>query len=518
MLNVLRKSFIIDYTISFNSFVYRFKNTKLLRHIFKGDLYNNKSLKIFVRILTAFLSIFRLILFRGIYFAIIIYLLFLLKKIDYFKEVFLLLAVLGMFINTNTLKRSVKKYYNIILLKMDPISYTRASIVYTFCQDLILNTIILLSFSNYLDINSILIALISCLLKVIGEYINILYYKKFNKTIANNNYLVYAISIAIFLIIGIFILLHIKFSLLFLIISTCILLCLAFISYIRIIKEQKIVTFYKRINSESIMVQQEQNILSTRQLAVEISKKDYKIAEKKLKGKTGYKYFNTIFFERHKRILQRSAIYFSIFIMIFFTGLITIILFSNTYDAKISSFILKHLPWLLIIMYFTNRGSIITEAMFINCDHFMLSFNFYREPKVILNLFKERLKVVTKVNLIPAIILGIGLILTLIMSTNSLSILEYILIFITIIFISVFFSVHYLVIYYLLQPYDINLKMRSISYSVISFLTYFICYEITKYEFTPINFSLMIIIATIFYIIIALILVYKRAKYTFRLK
>ena len=204
--------------------------------------------------------------------------------------------------------------------------------------------------------------------------------------------------------------------------------------------------------------------------------------------------------------------------MIFFTGLITIILFSNTYDAKISSFILKHLPWLLIIMYFTNRGSIITEAMFINCDHFMLSFNFYREPKVILNLFKERLKVVTKVNLIPAIILGIGLILTLIMSTNSLSILEYILIFITIIFISVFFSVHYLVIYYLLQPYDINLKMRSISYSVISFLTYFICYEITKYEFTPINFSLMIIIATIFYIIIALILVYKRAKYTFRLK
>ena len=59
-------------------------------------------------------------------------------------------------------------------------------------------------------------------------------------------------------------------------------------------------------------------------------------------------------------------------------------------------------------MYFINRGAIVTQAMFFNCDHAMLGYNFYRERTTILELFKKRLTTLVKVNLLPAITIGIG--------------------------------------------------------------------------------------------------------------
>ena len=520
MFKTLRKSFEIDIVSAFNSFVYTLTHNKLLKGIFKGNYYQKKGLKVFVRYLSLVLSFIRLVLFRMLYFGVIIYLLYLLKKTSYFKEVFLSLAIVGMCLNTDTLRSGIKKYYNVVLLGMDANKYSRAYILYTFIRDTFLNVIVMLMFNSILHLDVIillLISIISASLKVIGEYLNILYYKKYNKKLITSTPLVTTILIIVGVLLLLIVLLKVKISFVLLIIGAIISLVLAIISFIRIGKEDKLTSFFKRINSQSVILEQESKSMTTRELAVEIRKKDYHIDPKKLKNKHGYNYFNTIFFERHKAILGRSALHFTIFIGVVVIGTIILLLSSNTYDQEIGDTLIKLLPVLLIVMYFINRGSIITEAMFINCDHFMLSFNFYREPKVILNLFKERLKIVTKVNLLPAVVLGAGLIAVLVLSTNPLSIIEYVLLFIAVIAISVFFSVHYLVIYYLLQPYDVNLRMKSVSYSIVSFLTYFVCYEITHYRFAPLNFSLMVIIAAVLYIIIALILVYKRAYLTFKL-
>ena len=215
---------------------------------------------------------------------------------------------------------------------------------------------------------------------------------------------------------------------------------------------------------------------------------------------------------------MRSAINYSIVIFTIFIGIVGYLYFNPEYKEFTYNFIINNFTWTLFIMYFLNRGSIVCGAMFYNCDRYMLKYNFYKEERVILNNFKTRVKTVTRVNLIPAIIFSLSIILILIFTKGSLSILEYILIFISILIMSILFSIHYLVIYYLLQPYDENMHMKTFSYTIVSFITYYICYLCTRYTFSIIRFSMMVVVISLVYLIISLLLVKKKAVFTFRLK
>ena len=187
-------------------------------------------------------------------------------------------------------------------------------------------------------------------------------------------------------------------------------------------------------------------------------------------------------------------------------------------SKNINYFILNRVSWLVLIMYFINRGAIITQAMFYNCDHSMLTFNFYRDPKVIVSLFRKRLYILTKINLIPASVIAIGSVILLYLSGGSSSFINYISIPVFIISLSVFFSTHYLVLYYLLQPYNKYMKIKSLSYSIITSLTYIVSYNMTKIVMSSLLFSIAGVSFTIIYISIALLLVYKKAPTTFRIK
>ena len=167
-------------------------------------------------------------------------------------------------------------------------------------------------------------------------------------------------------------------------------------------------------------------------------------------------------------------------------------------------------------MYFINRGAIITQAMFFNCDHAMLSYNFYKEPKTIIELFKKRLKTVTNVNLLPAFVIGIGNIILLIILKET-DIIVLLSMFIFIIFLSIFFSVHYLVIYYLLQPFNKDLEVKKASYSFVTLITYIICYNLIDLVLDIKVLSILGIIFTGIYILISMALVYKVAPKTFKL-
>lgn len=64
-------------------------------------------------------------------------------------------------------------------------------------------------------------------------------------------------------------------------------------------------------------------------------------------------------------------------------------------------------------MYMCNRGSIYTQVLFMNCDHSMLTYPFYKKPAFILKLFQIRLRELIKMNLPPAMVIGGGLALLL---------------------------------------------------------------------------------------------------------
>ena len=169
-------------------------------------------------------------------------------------------------------------------------------------------------------------------------------------------------------------------------------------------------------------------------------------------------------------------------------------------------------------MYILNRGTTVTQAMFMNCDHSMLTYRIYRTPKVILGVFKERLKTLILINLVPALLIGIGLSFLLYITGGTDNNLNYIILFISIIAMSIFFSVHYLVMYYLLQPYNANTEMKSSTYSIVQGITYFVCYFFIGKQLSTFYFGLATIIFSILYCFISLIIIYKKAPKTFKLR
>ena len=60
------------------------------------------------------------------------------------------------------------------------------------------------------------------------------------------------------------------------------------------------------------------------------------------------------------------------------------------------------IPVFLFVMYLVNRGTTFTQALFINCDHSMLTYAFYKKPGTILKLFWIRLRELVKINLLSA--------------------------------------------------------------------------------------------------------------------
>ena len=283
--------------------------------------------------------------------------------------------------------------------------------------------------------------------------------------------------------------------------------------YLFNIKDYKLM--YKRLNNKVNVMDSDNEKAYLKQAMVEVKKKDIELDSKKIKGKKGFDLFNTIFFERHKEILLRSAKKYALIIGIIYIILIFICYTNNIYLKQISNFLNNRLAIFVFVMYFVNRGAIITQAMFFNCDHAMLSYNFYRAPKTLLGLFKKRLIMVINVNLLPAITIGIGN--AIILGLNNTSILTIICMMIFIICLSIFFSTHYLVIYYLLQPYNKNMEMRKISYSITTLLTYIVCYQMFSLVLNINILSIFGIMFSCLYIIISLVLVYKIAPQTFKL-
>ncbi len=89
-------------------------------------------------------------------------------------------------------------------------------------------------------------------------------------------------------------------------------------------------------------------------------------------------------------------------------------------------------------MYMLNRGTTLTQAMFMNCDHAMLSYRILSETKCHFGTFKERLKTLISLNLIPATVIGFTLALLLFLSGGTLMYTTILSLFFSILAMSVF--------------------------------------------------------------------------------
>lgn len=300
----------------------------------------------------------------------------------------------------------------------------------------------------------------------------------------------------------------------FLIISVIIIL-LGLISIKSVFTYPNYAKLYKKLlNQDNIFASSEAVQKNT---LIESNLKRISIDTSITSNKEGFAYFHDLFVKRHRKILSDSAKKTTLGILLVGIVLCFVILLVPEATSPINNFIMNYLPFILLLMYFINTGKVVTNAMFMNCDHSMLSYRFFRQSKTLLSLFRERLKTLIVLNLIPAFTMSIVISVLLALSGGA-SYITYIVVFFSIIAMSIFFSVHNLILYYLLQPYNIGMEMKSTTYTIASLVTYWLCYYISDLKVSSFAFGIIMILFAIIYSLVSLFLVYRYAPKTFKLR
>lgn len=529
MFKVFFKTYEISLAQKFNMFIYYTKKIPFLVNKIPNTLYNTSDLKlvlsIIIRIFSFLLGFAKKLIY--IFTMIIIPSMLISEKTGInassikFHIFFFLSFVTGALLNNRFTHDAITDFYMINLMRINPKKYYLSEILFSYLEYLIyfIFPIMLL---NCTFIESLIITLEFIAFRSITQTLHVLIYNCFKFQLSNKWYFIAPVII---------IPLTIAYGVPFIGFSFNSKTLLINIPFIFIIFVLSIISFlylfsYKNYSllSKNIISKNDLNTLNT--VSSEAMFMDVKLNEKNLskldlkndkhKEKHGLHYLNAKFIERHKKIIinpiKRRVIIIAILSIIASIFAIT----TPESNKHLSSAILRSTGFLVFILYCSSIGEKITKAFFFNCDNSLLRYNFYRESNIILSNFKSRLKITIILNLIPAICIGLGLSLVLMLANGN--IIRFIPIFISIITLSCFFSIHYLFLYYITQPYTSQLTIKSPIYKIASFIVYIATYTCLQVDTHSIWFTLAVILVTIIYAIIALILVYKLAPKNFKLK
>ena len=519
MLNNFLISFKVKNAYIVNELIYNISRIPLIGKLIPNKFYKYKFFKIISIIISIIYNIIKIFGFKLLYIYCFLVLPF--NNVSYFAliQAFLFLAILGSFINTEIFNPTKDKYYMLILMKMDAKSHTIGAFLYFICGIFIGELVALILLTSIPWYYSLLLVILTIMLKFIA--INFYFYrmKKSGKVINENkpeSWLLYSLLIIIFLGLAYGLpYLNLIMPEFILWIFATIIFILGLISIKSIITYPNYAKLYKKLlNKDNLFLD---NFAIQRNAQISTNLKQISVDTSITSEKSGFQYFHDLFVKRHSKILLKSAKKTTTGILIIGIILIILLYIFPEFKGSANKIILNYLPFVLFLMYFINTGKSVTNAMFMNCDHSMLSYRFFRQPQTLLSLFRERLKTLILLNLLPALMLSLMISLILFVSGGA-SLITYAVIFFSILSMSIFFSVHNLVLYYLLQPYNIGMEMKSASFTIASLITYWVCYYISDIEVSSLTFGIIMIAFAIIYSLISLILVYKLAPKTFRLR
>lgn len=522
MIETFLQSFRLRNTYKVNTVIYSIKQLPLIKRILPDSLYKSKALKIIGTIISVIWEVCSIFLGKLIYIAAMILGMMSLYQTDSastFLTIFTFLTIIGAMLNTYMFNPTNDKYYAMFIMRMDAKKYTISNYIYAILKVIVGFMPFTILFGTIAGINigiCLIMPFYVASAKVIFGAYSLRKYEKTGITINENKpikFICVLVAIGLILAYGLPFLGITISPLVFMgIVLITIIIGLFSIKYIKNFNKYR--EMYKQIlTSNDINTQvNSQNIIK------ENVQKQIDISENITSNKKGYKYFNDLFVKRHSKILLKSAKKTAM-ISLFIIGIaIFAINLNSELKSRINELLMTSLPYFVFIMYLINRGQVVTQAMFMNCDHSMLTYSFYKKPKSILSLFKERIKSIVAINLLPAFVIGVGLPIILWISGGTDNIYNYLILFISIVSMSVFFSVHHLVLYYLLQPYNINSETKSSTYSVASFLTYIFCYYIMQVKLPTTYFGIGTIIFAVLYSVISLFIAYRLAPKTFRIR
>ena len=524
MLKTFITSFKLQNTYRTNSIIYSIKQLPLIKRILPNSLYKSKGLKIFAGIISILWEIINIFIGKIIYIAVMI-----LGPLswyngngaDIFIHLFVFLTLAGGVLNTYMLNPTKDKYYAIILMNINAREYGLSNYYYQLIKliiGLLPFTIIFGMIAGIPLWIQLTLPFFVVAIKLIVMNYSIYDFKKTNKASNENlptKFIWGFVAVCLLLAYGLpAINIVINQTIFFCVLVIAILFGIYSFVIINNFKDYR--KMYKQVLTES-NVYMVQNLNSTQSIRNN-SLKQIEIDKKYTSNKSGFAFFHDLFVKRHSKILTKAVKKQSVVILLIITAMIIGIMMNNDIKTKTNEILLVYLPYFVFIMYCINRSSSVTQAMFMNCDHSMLTYRIYRTPKVILGIFKERLKTLITINLLPAILIGGGLALLLYLSGGTDNPINYAILFVSIIAMSIFFSVHYLVMYYLLQPYNVSTEMKSSTYKVIQGITYVVCWYMIQIQMPIFTFGIATILFCIAYCFISLFLAYKYAPQTFKLR
>ena len=522
MLKTLRISFSLKNTYRINSILYSLKQIPLLGRLLPVSLYQVRGLKLFANVLSVLWELVSIFLFKFIYFLTMVCGVGLLYKSTSvplaFLHILLFLTLAGSYLNTSLFDPTRDKYYAMILLRMNARSYTLVNYGYALLKTVVGFLPCTLFFGLTRGVPLWLCLLIPfCVagVKVSVAAYSLRDYEK-NGNVRNENklqkfaWLLTGILLALAYLppAAGFVLPFEASAVLFLIWIPAGLVSL-----------RRVVTFryYREINQE--LLSQVVNQTDTmKQAAKTASEKTISTDTSITSRKKGFEYLNELFIKRHRKILWRSTIRIANVCGFLCAGVLLLMTLLPGIKTDINQMVMTWLPYFSFIMYLINRGTGFTKALFMNCDHSLLTYSFYKQPGFILKLFQIRLREIIKINAVPALVIGAGLCLTLYASGGTDNPLDYVILLVSILSMSVFFSIHYLTLYYLLQPYTAGTEIKSGTYRIVMFLTYAVCCAMMNLRLPILVFGLACIVFCVLYSIVACILVYQFAPRTFRLR
>lgn len=540
--NILKNIFKIKTSIYANTLIYYFKRIWFIGKILPNDIYSNIKLKNIISIIVTVAIQLGKILTKAVYLALMIWYPIILsnkampsdKVIALFVNIFFYLScILGALQDSEIFKITREKYVCLKYMKMKPKEYvfitmsTKYLNHFVFYLPILITGILMLGGKVY---QAVIMWLALICFRFMGEALHIIVFDKKKIVLSRNMIFVWtAIVIGLIfayaplLIDNFFIITNIFFSLPF-IVFFIILGALSFY-YIYFGYKKYDSQIKKTLDTNFLFSVAMENAQKSTFIDVEVKEKDLDILNEKdkrdyaiIEKMSGFSYLNAIFFKRHKRQIIKPVIMRILIIAILFTVGIVVRLIAPNEANGIAKYLVGSLPMFIFIMYSMSTAEKSCRAMFFNCDISLLRYSFYRQPKTVLQNFNIRLLRIVSYNLMVAVSLSLAILAFLALCDINVLTIDVTMLVLAIILFSIFFSVHHLFMYYIFQPYTTELNVKNPFFNIINSVVYFICFMCIKIETASSIFTLGVLGFTILYITMALIIVYKKAPKTFRVK
>ena len=525
MLKTLRLSFSLKNTYRVNSILYAIRQIPLINKIIPSTVYQISGFKIFANVLSVLWEIISVFLGKILYFIIMIVgaaqLLNVPKELgaQVTLHLILILSIIGAAANTYMFNPTKDKYYAMILLGMDARGYTLINYFYSILKVIAGFTLCAFVFGMPMGMSAwqcLIVPFFVAGVKLAFAAKLLLSYEK-HGTVNNENKLSKLWWIALFLLIGAAYGLP---AIRFMIPEFVSVICMCIGILVGLLSLRKILTFsyYRQMYKEMLMDVVVIDPATTQSIQTDSSRNKISTDVGITSSRKGFEYLNELFIKRHQKLLWKPVKKITAVVLVLIVIALIASKFVPEFKTNLNRVLMAYLPYMVFVMYAINRGTGFTQALFINCDHSLLTYSFYKQPKNILKLYWIRLREIIKVNLLPASFIGAGLAFLLFATGGTDNQLNYVVLFVSIVALSIFFSVHYLTLYYLLQPYNAGTEITSGTYQLITSGTYIVCYTMMRFKMSTLIFGVMTIVFCIIYCVVASILVYKFAPKTFRIR